>query len=145
MGKHTANFGKISLLLDNHCINFEKSLAQGNKHYKSRMKSQLEAAISSLVDTKLKVHNLLYLRYDKMMKPTLLPTGTSYPIAATGYVFITLVEGGAALAVIIASNYKVFNNQLTVAIVANYKVLCLMWPIFLFGYNELMVVSKILV
>ena len=51
---HTENFGKISLLVDNHCINFEKSLAKGNKHYKSRMKSHLEAAVSSLVYTKLK-------------------------------------------------------------------------------------------
>ena len=82
-------------------------------------------------------------RYSKLAKPDLLPAGTSFPIAAAGYVFTTLVEGGASLSAIITSNYKVFNSQLTVAIFVNYKALCIMWPIFLFGYNELMVVSAL--
>ena len=75
------------------------------------------------------------------MKPAFLPTGTSYPIAAAGYIVTILLEGGAALAAIVISNYQVLTSQLTLTVLVNYKVLCTMWPISLFAYNELMVVS----
>eukprot|EP00116_Pleurobrachia_bachei_P009332 sb/3469594/ len=79
--------------------------------------------------------------YEELSHPDFLPSGTFFPISGAGLVFTGLFEGGALMAAIHSTDYKVVHSKLILNIGLNFKILTYLWPVFLFGYTQLMVVG----
>ena len=78
--------------------------------------------------------------YYDLTAPSFAPSGSLYAIVGVCYMFTVLLEGGAGMAALLTSDYKLLDDKLATFLIVNYKVLCFLWPVALFYTQDLIAV-----